>query len=143
MRRVLDIDQIQSTGGRSLGSRTAIATRQQLGDPPYRFTPIPYRQQRAGDISHHVMQERVSLYFQYYQVTATPHVDKLNVPHRRPRLAGSGADGAKILFAQKRLRCQVHGRGIKGPAIPGQLPMHQRWANHGISNDIAIAARQR
>ena len=143
MRRILNVNQIQAGGRCSLGRHRAIAPLQHLGYPFARPATVTDRHQGAGNISHHVMQKRIGLNFEYDQITASTDIDKLHVSHRRTRLTGSGAKCAEILLAQQCLCRFVHRRRIERTAMPGQLPLHQCGAYLGIGDDIAVAPRQR
>lgn len=120
---VLDIHQIEAIGGRSFSACAAISPAEKFCDPCFRPAPIAYRQQRACDVSYHMVQECIGPDLEQHEIATPRDINELHVAHRRARLARCRAKCSEILLAQQCLRCRVHGACIEESTMPGNLPM--------------------
>ena len=132
------------TRGRSRRPRlAAIAPRQQFADPGFRLLAAPHRQQRADDVAHHVMQERIGLDVDDDAISITRHADRMHIAMRRARLTGERAECAEIVFADQCLAGALHRRRIQRLPLPGDIARIQRRPRGAIEDRIAIAAPER
>ncbi len=123
MRRVLDINQVQTIGGRGFGASAAISSNEKFLNPFCRPAPLTYRQQRAGDIAYHMVEKCIGPDLEYHEIATPRDINELHIAHRRARLARSRAKSTEILLTQQYLRGLVHDAGIQGTTMPGDLPV--------------------
>jgi hypothetical protein len=121
----------------------AVAPLQQLGDPRHRPLATPHHQQRADDVAHHVMQERIGLHFHHHLVAGAGDGNLLQVAARMGGLALRAAEGGKIALARQRLRGFVHRRGVERHALPAQVLPLQPRPRAAVEDPVAVAARAR
>lgn len=113
-------------GGRRIGRYSSIPACQQLRHPT-RFTlSLAHSDQCPRNISDHVVQKGVGLYFDDYDPAAATHLQDIDMSHRCAGLAGSSPECAEVLFAQQGLCFLLHALFIEWMAYPGKLVGRQR-----------------
>src|SRR5437899_1719513 len=68
---ILSADKIESIRCERWGRNGPVASSKEMGKPFRRFFFVPYPQQRADNIAHHVMQEAASMEIEY-DIVPTP-----------------------------------------------------------------------
>lgn len=130
---------VKSRGCKRGCGSIAIAAFQYFGDPGGGLPAAADLDQRADDVSHHVLQEGIGGKFEANQVAAAADLELAQHLDRRFRLAFGGAKCAEIMFADQALRGLLHRAFIKSPVIPAYATAKEPRALRTVKQPVHVA----